>query len=147
MQLKIHYTDYQLIKKGTLADSLHFFLSAETCVIEAYGTATDSRHNVYYVGCISGGSVAFSGTTVTTGNQKNGFIAKSDSLGSLVWVRTIYGHYFDNTIYGISIDKDDRIYVVGTFNATINFGNGITLTNSANTEIFVARYNVSGNTV
>jgi len=35
----IHQTDYQLIKKGTLADSLRFFSSVETCVIEACETA------------------------------------------------------------------------------------------------------------
>lgn len=81
--------------------SLTTSLSASLQINRSYSISIDSSNNLYICGSI-----------LTA--QRGGFIAKYDSSGTIQWQREIYGNVssdFDS--YGITIDKNQNIYIVG----------------------------------
>jgi hypothetical protein len=99
--------------------------------------AFDPADNCYVGGTVSGPAV-FSGVSPasqTTGN----FLAKYSSSGSLAWVRgdDVVGSY-------LKADKAQSIYTAGVFSNVVQFGS-VSLTNSAPSTIYVAKYDLNGN--
>ncbi len=115
---------------------------------EAYGTSitTDAESNIYITGAFSGPTISFGNTTLTNNGVSNVFIAKYDSSGNVIWAKSAGGYNTDNG-NGISTDATDNVYLIGDFTSeTINFGN-ITLTNNGASNVFIAKYDSSGNVI
>ncbi|MDR3680978.1 MAG: T9SS type A sorting domain-containing protein [Flavipsychrobacter sp.] len=109
------------------------------------GTAvcTDAAHNVYvlgiYIDSLQLDTMQFTST-------ENLFLAKYDAAGNLLWVKNPTGN---GTSYGsaINVDEAGDIYIGGYFSDTVNF-NGITLASRGiATDIFLAKYDASGNII
>ncbi len=109
-----------------------------------HGIATDSQGNAYWVGTVSG-DVDFGCATLSTGSSDIlGFVAKRAPDGSCVWVRGITVGFDEVWVFGIAIDRADRIYVTGRYNGNASFGDGITLSSLGSDDIFLARYDTAG---
>ena len=82
----------------------------------------DSLGNAYITGDFRN-TVNFGGGNITSAGDNDIFVAKLDSTGSVVWVKTYGDSSFDRGI-DIAIDSSDNIYITGYFIGTVNFGSG-----------------------
>jgi hypothetical protein len=112
-----------------------------------YGITTDNAGNVYAAGKYEEVNANFSGTLVPCQGNHDIWVAKYTSSGTLSWIRTAGGVTGDYA-WGVACDNT-YVYVSGEIegsNETITFvGSPITLTCYASNDIFVAKYDVSGN--
>lgn len=97
--------------------------------------ATDAQGNVYGVGYLkqSGSQnhdVIFGSSTFTTSGGTDGFMAKWDSTGNLIWVKQL-ANAEDASINRVACDSMGNVFIAGSFLGTINVG-GVSL-NAANT--------------
>lgn len=108
----------------------------------AWGTCTDASGNVYVTGYYSA-SITFGTYTLTNSGITDMFIAKYDPLGNVLWAKNAGGTGNDA---GTTICADaSGAYVTGYFNsASIVFGT-FTLTSSGAEDIFIVKYDPSGN--
>lgn len=90
------------------------------------------------------------GGEVTSIGGRDIFLARYDSNGTLLWVRSAGGSS-DNSGMAVATASDGSVYVTGHFKGTADFdgagtnGQGGEVTSlSSHTEIFVARYNSNG---
>lgn len=116
--------------------------------------ATDSLCNSYVTGRF-GGTVTFgpgelTQTVLTAGNPTGeGFVAKYDSLGNLVWAKQSLSD-IGSWGEGIDVDIDENNYVTGIINGTTTFGsapNDVTLIAQHVGDMFVAKYDSAGQLV
>lgn len=103
--------------------------------------ATDRQGNVYAVGSFFG-IVTFNSEGLTGHGQTDGFIAKYDPAGSLVWIRAVGGPQEDS-IDAIEVDSNGSIFVTGSFEKTAVLGS-VELTAKGGSDHFVARYDPDG---
>lgn len=113
-----------------------------------YDVAMDPNGNVVVVGAVQrynswGATADFSGTVVPV-NGRDVFVAKYAQDGSLLWVRT--AGYPEKAAEGksVSVDASGNVYITGWFQDTISFS-GFLLTGQGGQEVFVAKYDLSGN--
>ncbi|MBK7338438.1 MAG: SBBP repeat-containing protein [Saprospirales bacterium] len=112
--------------------------------------AVDESGNVYVTGFF-GGTVDFdpSGATanlVSVGSNE-AFIAKYSSSGAYLWAKAMGGTGLDLGI-SIAVEANGNVHVTGTFNGTADFdpsGATANLVSSGFTDIFIAKYDGSGN--
>ena len=104
--------------------------------------AVDKSGNCYVTGFFEYNFI-IGEDTLTSNGFNDIFIAKLDSSGNEIWVRHAGGSNNDESS-GISIDGNNNLYVTGYFAFTIGFGND-TLVSSGNTDVFLIKYDSSGN--
>ncbi len=115
--------------------------------------ATDSAGNVYVAGYYSSDSVRFGSTTVhhtipgwRVFLDKDIFLAKYDTGGTLLWVRN-FGTRFDDVANGVTVDPSGDVYITGYFSDdSIQIG-GTTLINTSpgyNSDVFLAKLSPAG---
>ncbi|MBK7855733.1 MAG: SBBP repeat-containing protein [Bacteroidetes bacterium] len=108
--------------------------------------------------CISGyfsGSFDFDPTvndSVITSNGIDVFIAKYDTIGNFKWVRSIGGPTNSDKANGLAVDSLCNFYVTGVFEGTVDFNpdtniNNLSPISSTGRDLFVAKYDSSGNYV
>lgn len=103
---------------------------------QANDMITDDQGNIYTTGSI-GTSVTFGNTYLDVVNG-GAFITKHYPDGSLAWAVNC-----GTSGYGIALDADNNVYVVGDFEGTGVFGAN-TLVSAGETDIFVAKLNSDG---
>ncbi|MDB6123035.1 MAG: hypothetical protein JWQ71_2028, partial [Pedosphaera sp.] len=109
------------------------------------GIAVDSAGNSYVTGFFYSTSANFGNITLTNNGQNNIFVAKYDSAGNVLWAKQAGGTSFDMG-FAIAADAAGNSYITGNFfSPTAAFGGGITLTNTGENDVFVAKYDPSGN--
>ena len=103
---------------------------------------TDAAGNAYVTGHFLF-SASFGSNNVNANGMYDAFIAKYDANGNVSWVRTAGGSEQD---YGkaIALDASGRLFISGTFNDAMVFGNTIAASNSA-PDLFVAKMDTTGN--
>ena len=118
------------------------------------GIALDGSGNSYVTGSFADSAIFGPGetneTTLTSAGIFNIFVAKYDASGDLVWAKRAGGSSFDLGI-GIAVDGARNSYVTGLFGGSATFGlgetNQTTLTSAGSGDIFVAKYDASGDLV
>ncbi|MVM41629.1 hypothetical protein GO730_34770 [Spirosoma sp. HMF3257] len=121
---------------------------------DSYGIAVDNG-GVYITGTFWGTPnfntpSSPASNTLTSAGTIDIFVAKYDASGSLVWARRAGGIGGD---YGIGIAvNNSEVYVTGAFMGTANFNTpsspaSNTLTSAGAEDIFVAKYDASGNLI
>jgi hypothetical protein len=115
-----------------------------------YRLALDTSGNVYIVGYYTG-TVDFDpngGITNLSGvGGTEGYFAKYNSSGSLVWAKKIAGTLSDG-VMGITADNAGNVYVTGYFSGTVDFDPGLgiqNLTSVSGIDGFIGKYDVGGN--
>lgn len=78
------------------------------------------------------------------------FIQKLDSAGNFKWAISFGNQYYDQS-HGITLDKNENIYSIGTFSSTVDFDSGLntfTLTSGNGgdpPDLFITKHDSSGN--
>lgn len=118
----------------------------------AFDVATDKAGNVYMTGTFAG-TVDFdpaqghAGNTdiLTSGGDRDIFVAKYDSNGSLVWASQMVG---GAGAFGIGrsvvLDSTGNVYIDGYFGGFVNFG-AKALTSTTTRDGFAAKLDANGN--
>ena len=117
---------------------------------EGMGITVDTGGNSYVTGYFYSPSITFGSNTLTntdtSGNTSDVFIVKYDASGNAVWAKSGHGSSPDLG-NSIAVDASGNSYVTGYFQGTsITFGS-TTLTNLGGTNIFIVKYDASGNVV
>ncbi len=112
-----------------------------------YGNAiiVDAIGNSYITGYFYG-SATFQSTNITSNGYGDVFLAKYNSNGNLVWIKTAGSAGGNDYGYGIALDQIGNLCITGRFETSAIFGS-YTLTASGNSDIFIAKYDTSGNTI
>ena len=74
------------------------------------------------------------------------FLAKYDLNGSLIWAQSAGGFQSDKAL-GISVDGNGNVLVCGYYTDSISFSGNNYLLGNGNRDIFIAKYDSSGNFV
>lgn len=113
---------------------------------EGRGIVCDQSGNIYVTGVYSDsavfGSTMYNVANTNYGKFTNGYIAKYDPNGNLLWVKTIGAEYTD-AAWSIAIDAAGKLYVTGEFTSGQFTGNDTTWSNGR-ADMFVACYDQSG---
>lgn len=111
----------------------------------SYCVENDSLGNVFSAGYFYSNLDFGGGITLANSGGEDLFLAKYDNKGKCIWAKNAIGAGNDE-IRGLKTTSAGYSYVTGYFESSIiNFGNGITLTNSGNKDIFLAKYDANGN--
>lgn len=103
--------------------------------------AVDKNGNVYVTG-IFDTTINFSGTTLSNKGGNDFFVAKYDSLGTLLWVRST-GDIGEDQSCGLIVDASGNVYVTGFFNSVASFDH-LSLISVGMRDTFIAKYSTSG---
>lgn len=111
--------------------------------------AVDASGNVYVTGDFTGTAYfdPSDNTVSLTGDGTDIFIAKYDADGNYLWANRMGGS-IGEIGRSIAVDAVGDVYVAGHFTGTANFnpsGAPANLTSSGNEDIFMAKYDASGN--
>ena len=118
----------------------------------AYAIALDGSGNVHVTGYMQGSNVDFDPGAGTANLSSVGgrdiFIAKYDASGNYLWANRM-GGTSSEVGYGIALDGSGNVHITGAFlSTTADFDPGVgtaNLSNAGNDDIFVAKYDASGN--
>lgn len=141
-------TQNTFITKYDLAGNV-IWAKSSVCQSSAFATSvtTDGSGNEIICGIFdgfSGPNITFGTTTLTNVGSYDIFIVKYDSSGNVLWAK-LQGGIGDDRGLSISSDSNGNIVMTGLFSSpSITFGT-TTLTNSGNSDIFIVKYDSSGN--
>jgi hypothetical protein len=117
---------------------------------EPNSIALDNSGNIYVGGAFNSQSLTFDSIILmnTTYSSMDGFLAKYDSNGNVIWAEGI-GSNNNEEVYSITLDTSGKIYVAGYFQgSTLNIGSTILINSNAwFPDIFLAKYDDSGNAI
>ena len=100
----------------------------------------DESNFIYISGYFSG-NVDLEGVTLNSLGSFDNFLAKYDTHGTLIWVKT-YGGNQDDRGKDHAFDKNGNFYVTGEFNDTYDFY-GISKTSAGGKDLFLMKYSPS----
>ena len=113
----------------------------------AYAIATDDVGNIYLTGSFNSGektnAISFGDIKVTS-TDLNGFIAKYDTNGKILWAQPTAGdqYYHHNQI---AVDATGHAFIAGDFRFSDKFASLARISRSArNSDIFLVKYNADG---
>ena len=111
---------------------------------EAYSVSADAGGNVFVTGYFNNPTITFGSVTLTNAGFSDVFIAKYDATGNILWVKSAGGTGGEAGL-SLSSDASGNVFVTGYFNSpTITFGS-TSLTNVGSNDLFIAKYDSSGN--
>jgi len=112
---------------------------------EGNSIATDANGNVYVTGRFQSPSITFGTTTLTKVGTLDFFIVKYDASGNVLWAKGAAGTK-DDVGQSIATDANGNVFVTGYFySPSITFGTITLMNSSIADDIFVVKYDASGN--
>ena len=106
------------------------------------GVAAHADGSVTVTGYFNG-TANFGGITLTSAGYSDAFVARYAANGNVLWAKRAGGLYYDEG-YGVAAHADGSVTVTGWFYGTADF-DGISLTSEGSSDVFVARYDATGN--
>ncbi len=110
--------------------------------------AIDGAGNTYVTGKLQGSNIAFGSTTVSTQDlSPDAFVTKLDASGNFLWTKTFAG---SNAVIpgasldvgqGIAVDSSGNVFVIGSFQGTMQLGGPSSLTSKGVLDVFVVKLN------
>ncbi|MCX6200042.1 MAG: T9SS type A sorting domain-containing protein [Bacteroidetes bacterium] len=107
------------------------------------GVAFDNDHSVFVTGYFGGNFKIGAGNINSATSSYDIFLAKVDENGNYDWLKSA-GSTYEDAAHGICSDANGNAIVVGYFAGTAYFDSH-TVTYSDYNDIFVAKYDASGN--
>jgi hypothetical protein len=107
--------------------------------------STDQNGNILIAGSFSSSNITIGTSQLTNAsNDDDVLLAKYDANGSAIWAKSAGGEVLDKVV-DICADSTGNIFITGTYHSPfIIFGNTV-LTKVAYSDMFVVKYDVSGN--
>lgn len=105
-----------------------------------YSMLIESEH-IYITGWFTG-SIKFTDITLT--GEHDIFIAKLDTNGNTIWVKSAGGNGTDKS-FSVTVDNNDNIYITGYFTGIAHFDQDTLISTSGASDIFIAKLNSNGN--
>lgn len=112
-----------------------------------FGVATSADGDVVLTGRVAG-DIDFGGGLMTSAGGHDGFVAKFDPNGQMIWSK-LFGGPGDQWGQRVAIDGQGNVIVVGQMEAATTFGGscpGVT-TPGSGFDVFVSKYDPNGNCV
>jgi hypothetical protein len=107
--------------------------------------AIDNKDNSYIVGTFTG-TISNGIASLTAVGTTDIFIAKYDQNGQFKWIRSAGGAAAADVVNGVVVTSDGNgIYVTGFFTSKIKFSATDSLVSTGASDIYLARYDSSGN--
>ncbi len=112
---------------------------------EVNSLTLDNNGNIYAAGTFNSPTVYINeNISLLNTAGLDVFIAKYDNFGVAQWFTKISSINGDKT-YSIDFDGSEHLYIGGSyFGASVEFNNGISLTNSGSEDAFFAKYDLTG---
>lgn len=116
----------------------------------AYSMTMDNDDNIYICGGFQNTIDFDSGPGVvelTSAGLNDGYLAKYNSLGELLWAKG-YGGELNETPIALAIDNDGNLVTTGDFNAVADFDpsvNQALLTPVGSSDVFISKFDNDGN--
>ncbi|GAA4364086.1 hypothetical protein GCM10023185_33290 [Hymenobacter saemangeumensis] len=114
-------------------------ISATGADVDGYHVATDPAGNVYVAGNFT--TTLSLGSTTFTGNGPDGFLAKYDAQGNVLWAYQVGGAGQQN-VGAVATDADGNVFVGGQFTSAVSFG-ALALS-APGTVGYLAKFNAQG---
>ncbi len=109
-----------------------------------HGITTDNANNIFITGSFNDTSYFGSDTLIIGTGQREGFIAKFDELGNLIWINQSVGNYWF-TINSVVTDDSNNVYITGSFKGDSYFKNAVNQQlHSLHPTMFVAKFDQYG---
>ncbi len=108
--------------------------------------ATDINENVLITGKFLSSPLTFGNTTLTSVGGHDVFTVKYDKNGNVLWAKSVGGTGNDYSD-GIATDKHGSVYVTGQYCDSSIILNGINFTSAGACDLFLLKYDSSGNTL
>lgn len=107
---------------------------------------TDISSNFYVAGAFMSDSLIIDTITVHNSgiNSRDLFLAKFNSAGTVLWVKTAKGNGEDLVI-SVATDSTNNVYVAGTFKSDTLQIDTLEIINSGGQDVFTAKFDSSGN--
>ncbi len=106
--------------------------------------AVDNTGSIYLTGSFIG-TAFFDSQPISSAGNDDMFVVKYNANGNIVWMQSGGGGDFDGG-YGIAFDNNGKLYVCGGFSGTATFNaNSVTSVSGLLEDIFIARYDLTGN--
>ena len=118
----------------------------------SYHAILDSSGNIYTTGIFQNTADFDPGAgtyNLTSAGSFDIFVSKLDSSGNFVWIKQM-GGTGDDRSFAIKVDSNGNVYTTGWFSGTTNFnpsGTAYNLTSAGAQDIFISKFNSSGNFV
>ena len=109
----------------------------------AHSITLDVDGNAYVVGYFAGTTTLGQELLSSTNSVNNGFIAKYDTQGNVLWARPILGAV---SLNDVAVDNQGYVYVAGTFEKEISCG-GTSLSSQAVRDLLLIKYDTEGSLV
>lgn len=115
--------------------------AGSTSLDNATSVVVDNAGNVYIGGNFTG-TITFGTTSKITVGSYDVFLAKYDTSGTLQWVQTVGGSFFES-LKDIYIDASANVYITGNYQGTCTFGT-FSKTSAGGYDIYAAKCNDLG---
>jgi PKD repeat protein len=109
---------------------------------QALAVTTDGSGNVYVAGYFTG-TVSFGTTSLTSAGDKDMFLVKLNTSGTIQWAKKGGGTAADQAI-DIKCDASNNIYTLGSHEGSATFGT-TTIDNADGAKSFITKWDNSGN--
>jgi hypothetical protein len=116
-------------------------LIAENTVVSIRSVAADALGNAYFTGFFNNSATLGTFPLNAINQFSDIYVAKVTAAGIYEWVQTAQGINYD-VAEAICVDKQQNIYITGTFVDSISFGQDKLLTSGK--DAFIAKMNSSG---
>ncbi len=137
-------TDFFLTKVSKEGKFLWVRSLGGSLVDRGYGVATDAAGNAYVTGHYQSTDAQANGQPLPNAGDYDVFIAKYDTLGALIWIKTAGGKGYDYG-HGIVVDSKGDIIITGAVAGEAKFGDVTVNAGSTTRPIFCAKYDSEGN--
>ncbi len=134
--------DWLIVKYDTGGNVVWAKNYGSTAGDTANGVVLDTSGNVYVVGYYSG-TMTVQGVTLTSKSLFDIFLAKMDSNGNLLWIKSAGGTGQD-IAHKVVVDGQGNVGLVGEFQNTAFFGSR-TVKAVGLGDAFIAKYDAAGN--
>jgi gliding motility-associated-like protein len=140
-QVSLLFCLFSTLVKAQQVDWAHHIASNKFDNLESH--AIDKDGNIIAVGYFEQ-TVTIGTTSLTSKDESDIFIYKSNKNGEIIWAHTFGGPSYGGDV-GVSLDGNGNIYVAGGFISQLYFDNDLKITGNNRWNSFVAKLGSSGN--
>jgi len=110
----------------------------------ANSLTTDASANIFITGYFFSSPFISENDTINSSGSNDVFLAKFDAMGNSLWLKASGGSFNDSGD-GISTDSFGNVILVSTSNSNTFSAGNYTMTNTGGFDVFVVKYDNSGN--